>query len=68
MRGDNFGDNRVTTSKLTERVNSGGVTTCDNFLGVVTHVVTLSKVNKIKGLRGICDNCDNFFYMNTFYK
>ena len=51
----------MTTSKLTEVVKMQKVTTCDNFLGVVTGVVTHAKVNKIKTFRGIGDNCDNFF-------
>lgn len=50
----------MTTSKLTEAVKMQKVTTCDNFLGVVTGVVTHVKVNKIKAFRGIGDNCDNF--------
>ena len=50
----------VTTLKLTDAVNGARVTTCDNFLGVVTHVVTRHKPNKINAFEDICDNCDNF--------
>ena len=60
MRGDNLVDRGVTTSKLTKAVKMQKVTTCDNFLGVVTGVVTRAEVNKIKAFRGIGDNCDNF--------